>query len=41
MIPVSPLGSMPPGQGSAPGENADQTTYPSAAAYMGVFIGMW
>ena len=38
--PVSPLGDIPPGQGSALGENADHITYPSAGAKIGVLAGM-
>ena len=40
MIPVSPFGSIPPGHGSAPGENADQSTYPLAGARTGVPAGI-
>ena len=40
IIPVLPLGDIPPGHGSAPGEKADQITYPSAGARIGVPAGI-
>ena len=40
MVPCSPLGSIPPGHGSAAGEKEAHRTYPPAGANIGVLNGI-
>ena len=40
IVPWSPLGSIPPGQGSAGSVNEAQITYPFAGARIGVSKGI-